>query len=1074
MTITRKQLTILIVILSLIAGLCGGAWLLVARLGNLDTYRDQIIATLGRELKRPVSYDAGSFTMGFHPSFTFRRVVVKEPDGQSIFLAAETLTFKLDLLPLLARRIAIHELALKAPTITVIRRPDGTFNISDLLEGGGKELPLSLHDLWLDRGTLSFVDQAVTPTGLTTTLRGTELYISRLARGKRCSFKIAGQLGEGRDIQTIALGGKGRIAPAAKPLTDTTLAVKVVGKNLDVARYWPYYQRYVPFRQPLGRLETDATFSGSLKEFDARGSFRMAGLRFDYQPIFHALLTPRDLRCKYELRVNPREVDVKAIDLKMDGLGVKGSCRISDIHTRDPRITAKATTSTFRLEEFHQYIPYGIIVDHVANWIEEHIKGGVYRLDEGRLDGRVSQILHMERGENYNVLYIKGRVEQGIVSYGARMPTFNSIKGELEMRGKDFNLNGMAGRFGSSPFTLTGKITDYPLNKPSGYPFTMIMNPGQEELGWLLGTDFGKKVTLDGTSTLRLNGAGYTSAYALAGDWDLTPATYHYADQLRKPASLHNRIEFKGRIDKTSAMLDSLTYTLPHASIALAAAYRYATDKQLTVGLKTNTLEMGEMAPLLPHLAGYKPRGRLQASLQAEGTKGPGDLLWRGTVSLQHGSLQPPSFPSPVSDLNGVITFTGPALHTSQLSARIGSSMVSGRGSLEGWKEPKISATFSSPLLNMSDLGLKGAEGPVMANRVGGTVTLANNNLEIKTLSCQVNKSQLNIKGTITNLDDPAIDLAINAPYLEPGDLILLAGLERQGTESANGSTPLLKATVSASRGMFDDIPFEKLSAVVQHENRVTYLQPVSFAAFGGKATAKARIDRSNPAVPRYQLGYNLEGAAADQVTRALGFKKEEITGSLSSSGDLTARGNNSAELKRNSLGSIRIVCQDGTLRRFEILSKIFSILNVSQLLKFQLPDMVSGGMPYDEIKGTIAVKDGILSTTDLFLKSNAMNISTVGSMDLTKEELNLTIGVQPLQTIDKVMNRIPIVGWILTGKDRAFITTYFEAKGKMDNPQVSAIPVKAMAKGVFNIFKRVFQLPAKIFTDSGEVLLGQ
>ncbi len=182
MTITQKQLTILIIVLTLIAGLCGGAWLLVARLGSLDTYRDQIIATLERELKRPVSYDAGSFTMGLRPSFTFRKVMIKEPDGQAIFLAAETLTFKLDLLPLLARRIAIHELALKAPTITVIRKPDGTFNISDLLEGGGKELPLSLHDLWLDQGTITFADRAVTPAGLTTTLRNTELYISRLAR----------------------------------------------------------------------------------------------------------------------------------------------------------------------------------------------------------------------------------------------------------------------------------------------------------------------------------------------------------------------------------------------------------------------------------------------------------------------------------------------------------------------------------------------------------------------------------------------------------------------------------------------------------------------------------------------------------------------------------------------------------------------------------------------------------------------------------------------------------------------------------------------------------------------------
>ncbi len=1073
MIITKKHLTILAVLITLIAGLAGGAWLLVIRLGNLDTYRDQIIATLGRELKRPVTYEAGSFAMGFYPSFSFSKVVVKEPDGQSTFLAAETLTFKLDLFPLLARRIAIHELALKSPTVTVIRKQDGSFNISDLLEGGGKELPLSLHDLWLDRGTLTFVDLAVTPSGVTTTLRESELYISRLARGKRCSFKVAGQLGEGADVQTIAIGGKGKIAPASKPLVDSTLEVKVIGKNLDLGRWWPYYQRYVPFRQILGRSEVDTTFSGTLKEFGAKGRFRLAGLRFDYQPIFHAILTPRDLRCKYELQVNSREVNVKALDLQMDGLGVKGSCRISDIHTSDPRITAKATTSTFRLEEFHQYIPYGIIVDHVSKWIEEHIKGGVYRLDDGRLDGRVSQILHMERGGNYNVLYIRGRVEQGLVSYGAKIPTFNSIKGELEMRGKDFNLTGMAGRFGTSPFTLTGKITDYPLDKPSGYPFSMVMNPGQEELAWLVGADFGKKLTLDGSSTLRLNGSGYTTGYNLAGDWDLTSATYRYADQVRKPASMQNRIEFKGRIDNSSARLDSLTYSIPHAAVALSAAYRHATDKHLSVGIRTSPLEMGELVPLLPRLAAYRPHGKLQANLQAEGTKGPADLLWRGTVSLQRGSVQPSSFPAPVNDLNGVITFTGPALHTSQLSARIGTSLVSGRGTLEGWKEPNINVAFSSPLLNMADLGLKGAEGPVRLARVDGAITLADNDLEIRNLSCQVNRSTLNIRGTITDLNSPAIDLAINASYLEPGDLILLAGLERQG-QSPSGSAPVLKATVNASRGMFGDVPFEKLSAVAQYENRVTYLQPVSFAAFGGKATAKVRIDRGNGAVPRYQLGYTLDGAAAEQVARAVGVKKQEITGTVSSSGDLTARGNNAEELKKSSLGSFKVVCREGAIRRFQVLSKIFSILNVSQLLQFQLPDMVSGGMPYDEIKGTIAVKDGVLSTSDLFLKSNAMNISAIGSMDLAKEELNLTVGVQPLQTIDKLVNRIPIVGWILTGKDRAFITTYFEAKGKLDNPQVSAIPVKAMAKGVFNIFKRVFQLPTKIFTDSGEVLLGQ
>jgi uncharacterized protein YhdP len=135
---------------------------------------------------------------------------------------------------------------------------------------------------------------------------------------------------------------------------------------------------------------------------------------------------------------------------------------------------------------------------------------------------------------------------------------------------------------------------------------------------------------------------------------------------------------------------------------------------------------------------------------------------------------------------------------------------------------------------------------------------------------------------------------------------------------------------------------------------------------------------------------------------------------------------------------------------------------------------MVAGGMPYNEITATLAIKDGMISCNDLYVDSDALNISAVGKMDLIKDELDATIGVKPLQTVDKVVSRIPIVGWILTGKNKALITAYFEAKGKLEDPTVTAIPVKSMAKGVFNIFKRVFELPGKLFTDTGEVIIGK
>jgi uncharacterized protein YhdP len=189
---------------------------------------------------------------------------------------------------------------------------------------------------------------------------------------------------------------------------------------------------------------------------------------------------------------------------------------------------------------------------------------------------------------------------------------------------------------------------------------------------------------------------------------------------------------------------------------------------------------------------------------------------------------------------------------------------------------------------------------------------------------------------------------------------------------------------------------------------------------------------------------------------------------------NLTASGSDALDIKKSALGNIRLKIEDGKLRKFSTLSKVFSILNVSQLFKFQLPDMVSGGMPYSSISGNVAVKDGTLSSQNLFIKSDAINISIIGSADILKEELNVILGVQPLQTVDKVVNRIPIVGWLLTGKDKDFLTAYFEAKGKWSDPKVSPIQVKSMGKGILNIFRRVFELPVRLFTDTGEVILGQ
>jgi uncharacterized protein YhdP len=359
--------------------------------------------------------------------------------------------------------------------------------------------------------------------------------------------------------------------------------------------------------------------------------------------------------------------------------------------------------------------------------------------------------------------------------------------------------------------------------------------------------------------------------------------------------------------------------------------------------------------------------------------------------------------------------------------------------------------------------------------RMNASLLVQGGKYTIKSFSGLLNNSNFSISGVYAGGNAPEAAFTVTSSNLDVDDLLLLSKLGEQGGNSASQAARKtdLKLKLVAEAGKYGRIPFNKLNVTANQDAGVLYLQGLDASVFGGKLAAKGRVASTGGQGNRYDLNVNLERVNAERLFQALDITRE-VTGSLNLQGDITARGESLADIKKTALGNVRLRLENGKLRRFNVLSKMFSILNVSQLLKFQLPDMVSDGMPYNEIKGSFAINDGSVATHDLFIASDAINVSVVGKTDVVKEDLDFTIGVQPLQTVDKVVNRIPVVGWLLTGKDKDFLTVFFEAKGKWSDPQVSAIPAKSVAKGVFNIFRRVFELPVRLFTDTGEVLLGK
>ncbi|MBU5615142.1 DUF3971 domain-containing protein [Geomonas azotofigens] len=1034
---------------------------LIPRLIDLDTYKAEILAQVKSSLKRDLQYQTGAFTMRLTPAFTFTGVTIKEKDGSTDFASADRLTVRIAILPLLRREVVLSRIELERPTLRLWRDRQGIFNISDLLTPSGGEAP-GIHGVELKKAQIRFTDYAFSDQPVVTELSDTDLFLGRITRGRDCDFRLNGQLASGKTKVPIQLSGVAGIPAAGVPFTSMPVHGKIKTGPVDVGHFWPYYSRFVPFRALSGKLELEANLKGHLDAFKGKTEFRFTGMNLDYPQVFHARLTPKSFKGSCSLELTQRDLDIDHVKADLDGFKVSGKVKLSDLHSGDLRITANASSNSFNLRDYRQYIPYGIIVDGTAHFIEQKITGGVYRLDQGRLDGRVSQILHMERGQNYNVLYIKAHVEDGVVNYGSGIPIFTGVKGQLELSGKDFILKGMTGRFGTSPLTLEGRITDYPLDHPSQYPFTAKVQPRQPEVVWLLGKGISSFTT---NAILNLKGEGGTDLYRLSGDSDLATATYAFKDLVAKPAGRTNSVSFSMDFDKDQFRITSLRYQLPPASLSATAVSRY--DGPVSFDIRTNQFQSTEVGQLVPMVKKYHPTGMVQLQLHAAGPD-MDRLTWSGNVGLAGVTLKPGEKIKPLTGVNGTVKVNGETFETSQLQARLGSTSINGRGVVTGLQNPNWQLNFTSPSVDPADIGFPTGGAPVRVERVQGSISYQKDNLQIASLSGSLGKSSFQVKGSVKDLQQKhtQAELVVGSPYLNPDDIMPLFG----GTGGDGQLT--LHAHVTATEGKLKDFPFQHLKTTLFYENRVLQLLPFEFNSFEGEVTGRLRSDLTAPA--RHTLSVTAQKVSAAALLHSLGVKRQEITGAMSLQGDLAVRGETATDFKKSIQGNVKLRIERGSIRKFSTLSKIFSILNVSQLFKGELPDMVSGGMPFNKITGDIAFNNGVASTQNLFVDSNAMNISAVGKMDFVKDEIDLNVGVQPLQTVDKVVSKIPIFGWILTGKDKSLITTYFEAKGRIEDPQVTAVPVKSLAKGVFNIFKRVFELPARLITDTGEVIIGR
>lgn len=132
----------------------------------------------------------------------------------------------------------------------------------------------------------------------------------------------------------------------------------------------------------------------------------------------------------------------------------------------------------------------------------------------------------------------------------------------------------------------------------------------------------------------------------------------------------------------------------------------------------------------------------------------------------------------------------------------------------------------------------------------------------------------------------------------------------------------------------------------------------------------------------------------------------------------------------------------NGTVQRFEVLSKIFSLINLGSLARGKLPDIMSSGLPFQKLTWKTDVVNNKWMVKDLRLDSDTATIEASGMYVSDQKRMNFKVQVAPLVGVDKILSTV--LGKLLK-RDMKTFTTTFKVRGSYSSPDVRLIPLETL-----------------------------
>jgi len=199
--------------------------------------------------------------------------------------------------------------------------------------------------------------------------------------------------------------------------------------------------------------------------------------------------------------------------------------------------------------------------------------------------------------------------------------------------------------------------------------------------------------------------------------------------------------------------------------------------------------------------------------------------------------------------------------------------------------------------------------------------------------------------------------------------------------------------------------------------------------------------------------------ADLDNTMTCLLEKPDLIDGRFDLTGRLSTKGPPD-KLSQSIQGAMQLNAREGRIYRFNLLSKTLAVVNVTEIFRGKLPDLMQDGLAYDSIDVQVSITDSVVTIDQAVIDGASANIAAQGTVDLVTGETDMIVLVAPFKTMDALVQYTPVIRDWLGG---TLISIPVRVTGAFSDPTVTPLSPTAVGSSLMNLMKKTINLPVKI-----------